>query len=556
MTITWPDIEPRVRSLLEADLAAEDVPAWLAQRDALERDVGETHAMLMRQKDEDTGDTVARDAYLTFVRTVMPHLAEASVALDRRLLAVPGYQAPRELQGAWQHAQDDVAVFHPDNVPLQTREAELGQRYDELMGSVRAELDGATLTLSEARERLKQPDRALRERAWRAMQAGLDGVRPELDTIFLELLRLRQRMARNAGFDDYRAFVWRERHRHEYTPADALALHAAVREHAVPALRQLQARHRQRLGLERLRPWDLDVDPDGGEPLTPFSDVPELEQGLVRMFAALDPALAERFERLRGAWLDLEPRPNKVPGLGYQAYFPRSRSPYIYWSAVGSDDDLVTLRHEAGHAFHAMLTEERWPLQLHAAQRPESWELASQALELLTLPFLEKARGGFYEPDDARRSARALLARVIELWVRTSAIDAFQHWLYLQDPDTLTIDAIDAAWTRISDELGGAADWSGIERERAKAWQIIHVFRIPFYFLEYGIAYFGAVQVWRNALDDHAAALAAYQRFLSLGGTVPLDEAYATAGARFAFDAETVGDLVAFTRAQFEAAGG
>ena len=551
MALTWNDVEPRVRELLDTDLAPADVPAWLERRDALERDVGEAYATLARAKDEDTADTDARDAYLRFVREVSPHLAEAADALDKKLVAVAGYEPPAPLRVWWRNVQDDIEVFHPDNVPLATRESELAQRFDELMGGVRAEVDGESLTLTQARRILESTDRDRRERAWRAMQTGLERVRPDLDALFLELVALRHTIAHNAGFDDYRAYVWRARHRHEYTPDDALALHDSMRAAAVPALRALHDDRRERLGVGTLRPWDLDVDPDGAEPLAPFRDVAELERGLVRMFEALDPGLARRFERLLDGWLDLEARPNKVPGLGYQSYFPRSRSPYVYWSALGTDDDLVTMRHEAGHAFHSMLTDERWPLMLHMANRPESWELASQSLELLTLPYLTRDRGGFYDARDARRSTRSQLERMIGLWVRTSAVDAIQHWIYSQDPDTLTAEAIDEAWVRITSELGGDVDWTGLGRERAKGWHIIHVFVIPFYFLEYGIAYLGAAQVWRNALRDHAAALAAYQHFLALGGTVPLDEAYEAAGARFAFDEAIVRELVDFTLARW-----
>lgn len=556
MSLTWDSIEPRVRELLEAELTPADVPSWLERRDALERHVGEAHAALARAKDEDTADEEARDAYLQFVREVAPHLAEAGFALDRKVLGVDGYEPPADLRVWWRHAHDDVAVFHPDNVPLHTKEAELSQRFDELMGGVRAELDGETLTLTQARRVLQETDRDRRERAWRAIQAGLAQVQGELDTLFLELVRLRQRIARTAGFGDYRAYAWRAKHRHEYGPDDAEALHASMRAVAVPALRRIQARRREQLGLSSLRPWDLHVDPAGAEPLAPFEGVAELEKGLVRMFTALDPALAERFERLRDGWLDLEARPNKVPGLGYQSYFPASRSPYIYWSALGTDDDLLTLRHEAGHAFHSLLTGERWPLLAHMANRPESWELASQALELLTLPYLTRERGGFYDDVDAARSSRGLLERMVELWLRTSAVDALQHWLYTQDAETLTIEAIDDTWTRLMAAYGGDVDYGGLERERAKGWQIIHVFVIPFYFLEYGIAYLGAAQVWRNALADHDAALAAYQRFLSLGATVPLDEAYEAAGARFAFDQATVQELVSFVMARWEESAG
>jgi oligoendopeptidase F len=552
MTITWDELEPRVAALLEADIAADGVDAWLRKRDDLERDVGEAYAGLNRAKDEDTADEDAKAAYLAFVRDVLPHLSAADQKLDEKLHGVPDYDPPDHLRVAWLDLADRMAVFDPANIPLETEVEELQQRYGEASGSVRVALDGETLTVTQARAKLIESDRDLRERAWRALEAGLERVRPELDEIFLELVRLRARMARNAGYHDYREMTWRARHRREYTPEDALTLHASVAAEVVPSLKRLTERRRERLCIDSVRPWDTVVDPDGEEPLRPFADVAELEAGLQRMFDTIDPQLGAWFGRLRGGWMDLEPRPNKVPGLGYQSYFPRSRSPYIYMSAIGVDDDLVTMRHEAGHAFHSMATEERWPLLAHTPNRPELNELASEAMELLTLPYLTRERGGFYDAAEAKRSRRAQLERIIALWNRTCAVDAIQHWIYTQDAETLTAEVIDAAWLEITDRFATGVDWSGLERARAKGWHIIHLFQFPFYFLEYGLAYLGAVQVWRNARDDHAAALAAYKRALALGGTVPLDGAFEAAGARFAFDRDTVRELTTFVMAAME----
>lgn len=552
MPMTWTEIEPRVRELLETPLDAAGVGAWLERRDGLERDVDEAYAALNRAKDEDTADEAAKAAFLTFVREVLPQVHEADHALDRKLAGVPDYTPPPDLQVAWLDLQDDIAVFHPDNIPLSTREQELQQRYSELSGSVRAVLDGETITATQARAKLTEPDRDLRERAYRALEEGLERVRAEMDEVYIELVRLRHRMARNAGFDGFLGMTWRARHRRDYSPDDTLALHEAVAREVVPALQVRARRRTDALGIATLRPWDTRVDPDGDAPLRPFSTVAELEGGLQRMFDALDPDLGANFARLRDGWMDLEPRPNKVPGLGYQSYFPRSRMPYIYWSAVGTDDDLVTMRHEAGHAFHSLATEARWPLLMHGVNRPEAAELASQSLELLTLPYLEREQGGFYTPGDARRSRRAQLERVLALWVRASAVDAFQHWVYAQDPESLTPDGLDAAWVALSERFATGVDWSGLERDRAKGWQIVHCFQFPLYFIEYGIAYLGAMQLWKGALADPAGALTSYKRALALGGTAPLDQMYATAGARFAFDAGTVRELTAFVMDQLD----
>jgi oligoendopeptidase F len=552
---TWSDLEPRLQALLDRPLAAGDVPAFLRDVDAVEREVGEAYAGLMRAKDEDTADEAAAAAFLAFVQDVLPRLEPISDALNRKLLAVPGYAPPPELEPAWADLRDAVDLYREANVPLNAQERALQQRYGAIAGRTRVVLDGAEVTVAAARAKLEANDRDLRERAWRAIEAGTEAQRADLDALFLEFVALRQQVARNADLPDYRAYVWRERHRREYAPEDALAFHAAVAQEVVPRLRAQRAHRRERLGVPTLRPWDLAADPDGLPPLRPFETVAELEAGLQRMFHALDPELGSAFDLLLDGWMDLEPRANKVPGLGYQNYFPVSKRPYVYWSAVGTDDDLLTMRHEAGHAFHSVLTERAWSLRKHGADRPEAAEFAAEAMELLTLPVLAKAHGGFYDDADAARSRARLLDRVFSLLVSACQIDAIQHWLYTQDAEGLTIEAIDAEWSRISERFDTGIDWTGLERARTKGWHVIHLFQFPFYYLEYAIAYLGALQLWARMDDDPVGALDGYKRALALGGTRPLDELYAAAGIEFRFDRALVGRLAERVARALEAAG-
>lgn len=535
---------PRITALLARPVTAATLPDLQAEVDAVIVDAHELVAGLTRAKDEDTTDGAAKAAYLDFVSRVLPELNRVEDEYNRKLLAVPGFTPPSDLAGAWADMRDEVELFREENLPLQAEEAALGQRYGEVAGALRVELDGATLTLGRAQAKLESPDRALRERAYRAIQAGRKAVHADLDEVFMRLVPLRRAVARNAGLPDYRAYAWRSAGRREYTPSDVLRMHEAVEREVVPRLRAVYERRARYLGLARLRPWDLACDVAGREPLAPFGSVAELEEGLGRMFRELDPELAQGYELLRGGWMDLEPRPSKVPGLGYQNYFPRSRRPYIYWSAVGTDDDLLTMRHEAGHAFHSFLTQERWPLQLHFCRRPEMNELASQAMEFLTLPHLERERGGFYSPEDARRSQAALLVRALSLLVRTCMVDALQHFVYTYEGEGgPSVAEVDAQWRRLLARFDLGIDYSGVEDGQEKGWQIIHVFLFPFYYIEYAMAYLGAMQVWENAQRDAPAALAAYKAALALGGTRPLDELYAAAGARFDFGGDTIARL-------------
>jgi len=535
---------PRLTALVERQVTAATLPALIADADLVMVDAHELFAGLTRAKDEDTADESAKAAYLDFVGRVLPELSRVGDQYNRKLLAVPGYAPPPDLASAWADMRDEVELFREESLPLQAEEAALGQRYGEVAGSLRVELDGETLTLGQAQAKLESPDRALRERAWRAIAAGRAAIQGDLDDVFMQLVPLRAQVARNAGLPDYRAYAWRAAGRREYTPDDVLRMHEAVEREVVPRLREVYARRARHLGLERLRPWDLACDARGREPLAPFASVAELEAGLARMFGALDPELAAGFERLRDGWMDLEPRPSKVPGLGYQNYFPRSRMPYIYWSAVGTDDDLLTMRHEVGHAFHSFLTQERWPLQLHHCRRPEMNELASQAMEFLTLPYLARDRGGFYSAEDAGRSRAALLVRALTLLVRTCMVDALQHYVYTYEGEGgPSVAEVDAEWRRLMARFDLGVDHSGLEDGLAKGWQIIHVFLFPFYYIEYAMAYLGAMQVWENAERGQGAALAHYKEALALGSTRPLDELYEAAGVRFAFDADTIARL-------------
>ncbi|HET8984464.1 MAG TPA: M3 family metallopeptidase, partial [Trueperaceae bacterium] len=410
----------RITQLLHTEVTAEGMDEFLVATDEVGRDFGEAMAALSRAKDEDTADEAAKEAYLEFVTQVYPRVAPLIDEMNKKLLAVPGYRPPPELLTTWNAMEDDVAPYSAANVDLLAQEAAYGQEFGEITGSLRIELDGRQLSYSEAVALLEETDRDLRERVYRAIDAARAVHRPRLDELFSNLLALRQQVARNAGSSTYREHVWRELHRHDYTPDDTLTMHASVEAEVVPRLRELTAKRAAKLGQSTLKPWDLDVDALGRAPLTPFETVDELVDGMKRMLTELDPELAAQFELLDGGWMNLEPSPNKVPGLGYQSYFPRSRRPYIYYSVVGTNDDLLTLIHEAGHAFHTISTQDAWPLTSHMSSRAEMNELASQGLELLTLPYLTSDRGGFYDAADARRAQAALLVRALQLLVASS----------------------------------------------------------------------------------------------------------------------------------------
>ncbi|MEX2540444.1 MAG: M3 family oligoendopeptidase [Trueperaceae bacterium] len=548
----WETFEPRYAALLREDLTPDQIPSWLTSWSELEKDVGEAHASLKRAADEDTADERAREALLSFVHDVSPRVSVANQKLKALLLAVEGFVPKPEESRMIERLRNEADLFREENVEVLTEIETLSNDFYTITGAIVVRLDGDEFTIPQVLPRLYSPERAERERAWRAIVAGKLEKAAELDALFLRLLELRRRLAVNAGLPDFRDFQWRAMNRFDYGPDDSQRLDDAIAAEAVPLLGKLYDRRRQKLGVDELRPWDRDVDLESRQALRPFDTVEELEEGLERVFTRLDPVLGQQFHLLRDGWMDLEARKGKVPGLGYQMEFPRSGRPYIYHSLAGLHDDVVVLLHEAGHAFHSLARSGPNQLIWNRHPGPEFAEVASQAMELLPLPYLSRAEGGFYSEEGASRARNDQLERILRLLPHMAKGDLFQHWLYTQDPGELSIDEIDAKWLELDERFEPGVDWSGLEREHAKGWQFFHIFCIPFYLLDYAIAYLGAIQVWRNSLNDPEAALSSYREALALGASRALPELFAATGADFSFEGDHVGELARFVYEQMD----
>jgi oligoendopeptidase F len=361
------------------------------------------------------------------------------------------------------------------------------------------------------------------------------------------MMRVRGQIATNAGFENYRAYRWQQFYRFDYTPDDAKRFHAAIERAVVPAATRLAEQRRLQMSLPTLRPWDMNVDPLGRPSLHPFETIDELEAKTTNIFRAVDPQFADYFQTMRAKnLLDLDSRMNKAPG-GYSLTYNVRRIPFIFMNSAGTHDDVQTLLHEGGHAFHSF---EAAPLpylqQRQEATMPmEFAEVASMGMELLASPYLTTQHGGFYGEVQAARARVDHLASIIEFWPYMAMIDALQHWMYEHQDEAADLDACDSYWVELADRFQPHLDWSGLEQEKRTFWhRQLHVFQDPFYYIEYGMAQQGAVQIWANSLRDQAGAVAAYRKALTLGATATLPDLYTAAGARFAFDAETLGAAV------------
>lgn len=496
-----------------------------------------------------TDDSEAERAYLEFVEKIEPLLKPRQFKLEQLYLAHPARaQLPKDRYSVFdRHTAVHVELYRDENVPLETEEARIGQQYQKLSGSLTVNFHGEEKTLVQMGRYLEEPDRALRQQAWELVARRRLEEKDTFDAQFDELLKLRHRIALNAGHANYRDYAFKARARFDYTAADCAAFHDAIAAEVVPLLRELQEERRQRLELTSLRPWDLAVDPLNRSPLRPFEKVEGLIGKSQRIFDRLDGTLSEQFrlmDRLR--LLDLGNRKGKAPG-GYQSSLSEARVPFIFMNAVGQQRDIETILHEAGHAFHTLATRNE-DFYAYREAPIEFCEVASMSMELLGGEFLDE----FYPQAEVARARRDHLEGIVETFPWIATVDAFQHWVYTH-PEHTHEERI-AAWNSLMDRFGGDVDWSGWEEARSHSWhRQLHVFLYPFYYVEYGIAQIGALQIWLKSKEDRQAALAAYKRGLALGGSRPLPQLFAEAGCEFAFDRETLRPLVAMLRRELAA---
>ena len=498
-----------------------------------------------------TDSAEAEQAYLHFVEQVEPQVKPRQFALEKTYVAHPRRNAllnivpaaiPSAATGRYavfdRDLKNHVELFRPENIPLETEEAKLCQRYQKLIGAQTVKFRGEEKTLVQMGRYLEEPDRALRQEAWELVaQRRLQDV-DQCDEIFDDLIKLRTQIAQNAGFDNYRDYAFRQKGRFDYGPADCLRFHQSIEAEIMPVVCEIQAARRRELELDTLRPWDLAVDPENRAPLKPFSDVGEMVARTQNIFQRLDAGLAAGFQQLQDLkLLDLANRKGKAPG-GYQSTLAEARVPFIFMNAVGIQRDVETILHEAGHAFHAQATRGE-DLYAYRGAPIEFCEVASMAMELLGNEFLEE----FYPVPEANRARKTHLEGIIGFFPWMAVVDAFQHWIYTHANHSPA--EREAAYLELMDRFGGEVDWSGWERLRAHSWhRQLHIFLHPFYYVEYGIAQLGALEVWANSRRDRVKSLQAYKTALALGGSRPLPELFHAAGCSFQFDPATIRPLI------------
>jgi oligoendopeptidase F len=427
---------------------------------------------------------------------------------------------------------------------LQAKISVLQQQYGQITGAMSVIVNGEEYTLQQAAKFLESDDRNLREQVYKKIQNRRLQEKDRLDELYDELIALRNTEAKNAGFENYRDYRFKELDRFDYTKADCFKFHEAVKEHVMPLVNDIYKHKKQKLGLQTLRPWDLDAEPEGTKPLHPFKTGKELVEKSIDCFSKLQPFFGECLQKMQELHhLDLESRKGKAPG-GYNCPLAESGAPFIFMNAAGQMHDVTTMVHEGGHAIHSFLAH---PLPLNGFKEypMEIAEVASMAMELFSMDYWESF---FDNKADLQKAKEHQLERVITIFPWIAIIDKFQHWVY--EHPMHTHQERTNAWVSILEEFkDGVIDYSGLEQYRSNAWQRqLHLYEVPFYYIEYGIAQLGAIGMWKQYKNDKQAALQNYCNALALGSTKTLPELYYTAGLQFDFSSEKIKLLMDFVK--------
>jgi len=545
---SWDILAPYFNQLLERPInSINDLEDWLKDRSELEAFVSEDLAWRYVKMTCNTEDKELENAYLFFVTEIEPQISPINDKLNRKLVECPFINELEEekyfiyLRGI----KKEIEIFREENVPLISEIAIESQKYGSIIGGLTVEIEGKELTLQQAANFLKNPDRSKREAAFIKINDKRLAHAQELDELFNKLIALRNQVALNAGFENYRDYMFAALGRFDYAPEDCFAFHAAIQQEVVPLIKQFNEKRTKELGYQ-LRPWDLEVDTQNREALEPFTSGSDLLDKTVKCFRKVDDYFAWCIETMDNMQrLDLESRKGKAPG-GYNYPMAETSVPFIFMNAASSTRDVETMVHEGGHAVHSFLSKD---LELAAFKNcpSEVAELASMSMELISYDGQDE----FYRtPEEFKRAKEEHLEGIIKVLPWIATIDKFQHWIYTHPKHTA--DERKLYWIELSKEFGtGMVDWSGYEQVQSYTWQKqLHLFEVPFYYIEYGMAQLGALGVWRNFLTDKSKAVKQYKEALSLGYTKPIGEIYKTAGVEFNFSDTYIKSLMEFVKAE------
>lgn len=547
----WDEVKPLLEDLENRSLnTLEDLRKWLHDRSEFEAVVAENVGRRYIKMTVDTTDEAASKSYEYFVTEINPKMSPYDDKLNRKLndcefrkeLTDSGYKI------FFRGIASAIEIYRDENNDLAAKDAQLGQKYGAVSGKQAIVYKGEEITMQQAGTYLKSTDRDVRKEVFDLVTSRRMEDADEMDDILSEMVQIRTQMGKNANFENYRDFKFKAMGRFDYSVQDCFDFHSSIENEIVPIVKTFTEERLEKLGYGELKPFDTAVSLDGKPPLKPFETGEEMLQKTIQLFYKIDPYCGERLEIMKAMkHLDLESKKGKAPG-GYNYPLYEIGVPFIFMNSVGLQRDLVTMVHEGGHAVHSFLSR-NLELTPFKSLTSEIAELASMSMELISMEHWEDI---YSDPEELKRAKKEQLEGVLDVLPWVATVDAFQHWLY-ENPHHSVQDRHDA-WLRISKRFSSnLVDWSDYPKYREVTWQKqLHIFEVPFYYIEYGMAQLGAIAMWRNYKNDPKKTMEQYKAALALGYTKSIPEIYETAGVKFDFSGEYIGELAAFVKGELE----
>jgi oligoendopeptidase F len=554
LTITWESLEPLFTELQNREInSTTELEQWLKDRSELEAALEEDFAWRYIKMSCDTANEELVKNFQYFATEIEPKISPLANELNKKFVESPFMDdLDKEKYFVYSRAiKKALELYRDENIELFTELQVKQQKYQSTTGAMSVEINGQEYTLEQASIFIKDLNREVRENAWKTIQQRRLVDKDDLNILFDELIKLRNQVSLNAGFENYRDYMFQALGRFDYTPQDCYDFASAIEKEIVPILKEQAEKRREALSLELLKPWDLEVSISGKAALKPFNNGEELIDKSIACFNAIDEKLGSKLATMKANNLfDVESRKGKAPG-GYNYPLAETGAPFIFMNSANSLRDLTTMVHEGGHAVHTFLTAN---LELNDFKHcpSEVAELASMSMELISMDNWDVY---FDNAEDLNRAKKEQLADVLKTLPWVAVIDQFQHWIYT-NPNHTAADR-EETFKQIFNRFGaGFADWTDLEQQFGNGWQKqLHLFEVPFYYIEYAIAQLGAIAVWKNYKENPEKALEQYLAALSLGYTKPMNEIYETAGIKFDFSAEYVKELASFVKSELEKLG-
>lgn len=545
----WATLKIYYNNLLERHIdSVESLEQWIQDRNDLDAAISEAFSWRYIRITVDSGDQEASDLYQYAVQELSPRIIACENKLNRKLVNSPFLRKlhPEKYRIYLRNIKNAVNLFRQENIPLATDVQLRSKEHGRIFSEMTIGVNGRQMTLQKAGTLLEETDRTCRESVYHKINQRILQDTNNLEVLFDDLLKKRHQIAMNAGYDNFRDYKFRELGRFDYTVEECLDFHESIQYEILPLVDELNEYRQSTLGLGKLRPWDLHVDTSGQAPLRPFRDKDELVEKSISCLTRLNPLFGDVINTMKNmGHLDLDSRKGKRPG-GYNMPLMLTGVPFIFMNATQTLNDMRTFLHESGHAIHSFLTKDH-PLNTHKRVPSEVAELAAMTMELLTM---ENWDIFFPDPEDLKRARIAQLENVLKVLPWIATIDKFQHWLYTH-PDHSKEERRQTWMDMLRTFSSGVVDSEGLEHYSEYIWhKQLHIFEVPFYYIEYGMAQLGAIAIWKKFREAPEQAVQSYIDALKLGYTKPIHQIYATAGISFDFSREYVAQLGAFVKGE------